>query len=64
MLAPRLVLLGQSVRLTSAGFWLPAALISAVGAVLRLQLASLPISTDEAGYAEVARLWSHGGVLY
>jgi len=45
---------------------LPGALVlgSALAVAWRLPFAGLPITTDEAGYATVARLWSHGELLY
>lgn len=36
----------------------------ALAAAWRLPFAGLPITTDEAGYATVARLWAHGERLY
>jgi 4-amino-4-deoxy-L-arabinose transferase-like glycosyltransferase len=35
-----------------------------VGSLLRLRFLFLPLNTDEAGFAEVARLWSRGYPLY
>lgn len=31
---------------------------------LRLPFLGAPLTADEGGYAEIARLWAHGGVLY
>ena len=35
-----------------------------VGIVLRLHFLAVPLTTDEGGYAAIARLWSHGNRLY
>jgi 4-amino-4-deoxy-L-arabinose transferase-like glycosyltransferase len=44
----------------------PAALAAALGGalLLRLPFLGLPLTADEGGYAEVARLWQHGHRLY
>src|SRR5262245_30140012 len=40
------------------------AALAALGAVLRLHFLDVPLNTDEAGFAQVARLWSEGHRLY
>ena len=55
---------GRTIRSYLTSFWIPTTALGLVGAALRLQFSNLPVTTDEAGYAEVARLWSHGAVLY
>jgi hypothetical protein len=53
-------------RLLEGRAALPAAfaLAAALSLAWRLPFSRLPITTDEAGYTTVARLWSHGAVLY
>ena len=38
--------------------------LALVGVVLRLPFFDAPLTADEGGYAEIARLWSHGQSLY
>jgi len=41
------------------------AVVAAGGAVaLRVPFLNTPLTADEGGYAEIARLWAHGGTLY
>ena len=52
---------GQHVR----SRWLPATVAIALsGVVLRLPFFDAPLTADEGGYAEVARLWGRGQELY
>ncbi len=37
---------------------------AAVGALLHVRFLKVPLNTDEAGYSEIARLWSRGEHLY
>ena len=41
-----------------------AALAAVLAVVLRLPYLTVPLTADEGGYAEVARLWGRGAVLY
>jgi hypothetical protein len=45
-------------------FWLPVLGSALAGVALRLPFAHVPLTPDEGGYAEVARLWAHGARLY
>src|SRR5262249_18726673 len=47
-------------------WWSPAplALAATAAMVLRAPFFHLPLTSDEGGYAEVARLWQHGRALY
>jgi 4-amino-4-deoxy-L-arabinose transferase-like glycosyltransferase len=40
------------------------AVCGVVGVLLRLRFMKVPLNTDEAGYSEIARLWSRGEHLY
>jgi 4-amino-4-deoxy-L-arabinose transferase-like glycosyltransferase len=51
-------ILGRSETLAGIG------LAVVLGLVLRLRFLTVPLITDEAGYAQVARLWSRGEPLY
>jgi hypothetical protein len=45
--------------------WAPAALgLALLGIVLRVPFLDTPLTADEGGYAEIARLWAHGYGLY
>src|SRR6185437_11750916 len=47
--------------------WPPALAVAAamlLAVLARLPFLHTPLTADEGGYAEVARLWSHGAVLY
>ncbi len=45
--------------------WLLAPVVLVAGSVvLRLPFLDAPLTADEGGYAEIARLWAHGGSLY
>src|SRR5205085_11290445 len=47
--------------------WTPAiAALAAMGfaVVMRVPFWGTPLTSDEGGYAEVARLWEHSGTLY
>lgn len=45
-------------------FWVPVLVSAFAGVALRLPFARVPLTPDEGGYAEVARLWAHGARLY
>ena len=45
-----------------AGLWLLGAIVAA--AILRLRFLDVPLNVDEAGFGQVARLWSRGFALY
>ena len=51
---------------TGAAWWLgaSAAALGAAAVLLRLPFRSAPLTADEGGYAELARLWAHGEPLY
>lgn len=38
--------------------------LTLVGVLLRIPFLDVPVTADEGGYAEIARLWSHGQALY
>ena len=45
--------------------WAPAALgLALLGALLRVPFLDAPLTSDEGGYAEIARLWARGHGLY
>src|SRR2546425_3708700 len=46
--------------------WAPflGGLAVALAVLVRLPFWNAPLTADEGGYAEVARLWSHGAILY
>lgn len=44
--------------------WLPAATAVGLAVLLRVPFLGAPLTADEGGYAEVARLWSRGEALY
>src|SRR3989442_14251892 len=48
------------------GRWAPflGGLAVALAVLVRLPFWKAPLTADEGGYAEVARLWSHGAILY
>jgi hypothetical protein len=48
----------------TAAFATGTAALVASSVALRLPFLGAPLTADEGGYAEIARLWAHGGVLY
>jgi hypothetical protein len=51
-------------RVASLGAWTLVLLLPAVAVASRLPFLRAPLTADEGGYAEIARLWSHGSRLY